>query len=285
MGELINLNPKVALTDADIPDLIARDTETAAAVSAHVTALHPSAIYGFGQGVSTENVFDYGSGFLDCRNGGGTFPPGMGHMQGFQARYFYTANKWGMQLVTQNNIDNECYFRTVNQDVWGPWRRIWNDGNFTPSNYLSQAQADNRYRQTAVALTDTDIPAAIARDTETAAAIAAHVAFANPHPVYPIFNRKILSGFCPAAASGTNFYAHGLNAAKIQAFSAFAIIYPGTISESRIQPGGAVPAWLIPNATWYIDVGPSNVGIRTAAGTASQNIFGLVVTIAIDYVA
>ena len=34
------------------------------------------------------------------------------------------------------------------------------------------------------ALTDTDIPAAIARDTEVTAAVAAHVAAADPHPVY-----------------------------------------------------------------------------------------------------
>ena len=141
MGELINLNPKAALTDADIPAPIARDTETAAALAAHVVALHPPQVFGFGQNVSTEDVFDYGSGFLDCKDGGGTFPPGMGHIQGFQARFLYTAAKWGMQLVTQNNLDNECYFRTVKENIWGVWRRIWNDGNFNPSDYSSRAQS------------------------------------------------------------------------------------------------------------------------------------------------
>jgi len=45
MGELIDLNPKKPLADADIPDFIARDTETAAAVAAHAMAGDPHPIY------------------------------------------------------------------------------------------------------------------------------------------------------------------------------------------------------------------------------------------------
>lgn len=45
MGELINLNPSKAITDADIPAAIARDTETTAAVSAHAAAADPHPIY------------------------------------------------------------------------------------------------------------------------------------------------------------------------------------------------------------------------------------------------
>ena len=280
------------ITDADIPAAIARDTETTAAINAHVAALHPPAIYGFGQGVSTENVFDYGSGFLDCRNGGGTFPPGMGHIQGFQARFYYTANKWGMQLVTQNNTDNECYFRTVNQDVWGTWRRIWNDGNFNPSNYLSQTQGDSRYRQITVALTDADIPAAIARDTETTAAINAHVVATDPHPIYLTqaegdalyakqFTRAIFTGNCPSTTNGTTSIAHGLTASRIKSFTAFALIYPGTISEIRIQPGGAVAPFLGTNFFYSVDISPANINIRTS--TNSNNVLGTQVTITIDY--
>ncbi|MEK0195853.1 tail fiber domain-containing protein, partial [Microcoleus anatoxicus] len=48
----------------------------------------------------------------------------------------------------------------------------------------TQAEGDGRYRQTATALTDADIPAAIARDAEVTAVVAAHVAAADPHPVY-----------------------------------------------------------------------------------------------------
>ncbi|MEK0196016.1 hypothetical protein, partial [Microcoleus anatoxicus] len=48
----------------------------------------------------------------------------------------------------------------------------------------TQAEGDGRYRQTATALTDADIPAAIARDAEVTAVVAAHVAAVDPHPVY-----------------------------------------------------------------------------------------------------
>lgn len=41
MGELINLNTKVPITDADIPAAIARDTETTAAITAHTAAADP----------------------------------------------------------------------------------------------------------------------------------------------------------------------------------------------------------------------------------------------------
>jgi hypothetical protein len=45
MGKLTNLNPSAAITDADIPATIARDTETAAAVAAHVGASDPHTQY------------------------------------------------------------------------------------------------------------------------------------------------------------------------------------------------------------------------------------------------
>ena len=52
------------------------------------------------------------------------------------------------------------------------------------SQYLTQAEGDGRYRQSATALSDSDIPAGIARDSEVAAAIGAHAAAADPHPGY-----------------------------------------------------------------------------------------------------
>ena len=45
MGKLTNLNPSAPLADADIPATIARDTETAAAVAAHVSATDPHTQY------------------------------------------------------------------------------------------------------------------------------------------------------------------------------------------------------------------------------------------------
>jgi hypothetical protein len=50
--------------------------------------------------------------------------------------------------------------------------------------YLTQAEGDSRYRQSATALSDSDIPAGIARDSEVAAAIGAHEAAVDPHPGY-----------------------------------------------------------------------------------------------------
>jgi hypothetical protein len=50
--------------------------------------------------------------------------------------------------------------------------------------YLTQAEGDGRYRQTATPLADGDIPAGIARDSEVAAAISAHENAPDPHPAY-----------------------------------------------------------------------------------------------------
>ena len=48
--------------------------------------------------------------------------------------------------------------------------------------YLTQVEGDGRYRQSAAALADADIPAAIARDLEVTSAIASHVNATDPHP-------------------------------------------------------------------------------------------------------
>jgi hypothetical protein len=45
MGKLTNLNPPAPIADADIPATIARDTETVAAVTAHVSAIDPHPQY------------------------------------------------------------------------------------------------------------------------------------------------------------------------------------------------------------------------------------------------
>lgn len=50
--------------------------------------------------------------------------------------------------------------------------------------YLTQTEGDGLYRRSAVALTDADIPAAIARDAEVTSAIANHAAAIDPHPNY-----------------------------------------------------------------------------------------------------
>jgi hypothetical protein len=45
MGELINLNPRTPIADADIPGGIARDAEVAAAMNAHLEQPHPHLQY------------------------------------------------------------------------------------------------------------------------------------------------------------------------------------------------------------------------------------------------
>ena len=50
--------------------------------------------------------------------------------------------------------------------------------------YLTQVEGDGRYRQSATALVDADIPAAIARDAEVSSAINSHASAVDPHPVY-----------------------------------------------------------------------------------------------------
>lgn len=45
MGKLTNLNPAAPIADADIPAAIARDSETTAAINAHVGATDPHPIY------------------------------------------------------------------------------------------------------------------------------------------------------------------------------------------------------------------------------------------------
>ncbi|MEG3900004.1 MULTISPECIES: tail fiber domain-containing protein [unclassified Microcoleus] len=172
----------VAITDAELPATIARDAEFQAADTAHVNATDPHSQYlnntrgdarylgitakaadaesvdgidssrinfgsnwskASGAGVNLEANFTT-SGFIDCYYGGGTFPPSMSHVHGFQVRHDNITNLWGMQAVCQYNINNEFYFRTINGGVWQPWRRIWNDGNFDPANHAQTFTATTK---------------------------------------------------------------------------------------------------------------------------------------------
>jgi len=76
--------------------------------------------------------------------------------------------------------------------------------------YLTETEGDGRYRQTATALTDADIPAGIARDSEVTAAIGAHEAAADPHPGYL------------TAAEGN---------------AAYATTAQGALADTAVQPG------------------------------------------------
>lgn len=73
--------------------------------------------------------------------------------------------------------------------------------------YLTQEEGDGRYRQTATALTDADIPAGIARDSEVTAAIGAHEAAADPHPGY-LTAAEGDAAYAPAGHVGSGGAAH-----------------------------------------------------------------------------
>jgi hypothetical protein len=173
MGKLTNLNPPAPIADSELPSTLARDAEVAAAINAHLGASDPHSQYllpseadakyltktekaadcetvdgidssrivfgddwsrTIGAGISTEAVFTQ-SGFLDSYSGGGAFPSGISHLNGFQTRHRNGNNLWGMQAGCQHNVTNEFYFRTVTAGAWQAWRRIWNDGNFTPASH------------------------------------------------------------------------------------------------------------------------------------------------------
>ena len=158
---LIPINPPSTITEPQIPDAIARDTEVSAAIAAHIAASNPHSQYlsqngkaadselidgidssriVFGDdwsktlGIDINSTISSNSGFLDCYSGG-TFPSGIAHINGFQCRHRNNASIWGMQAGCQHNISTEFYFRTISSGVWQPWRRVWNDGNFDPNNH------------------------------------------------------------------------------------------------------------------------------------------------------
>lgn len=108
-------------------------------------------------------------------------------------------------------------------------------------------------------LADADIPASIARDTETAAAIAAHEAASDPHTGYALESSFYLYGDIPSATPGTaaiNFMAGGTTAAQRAqngAFIAFhrpgiAANYFGLSVYNDLRFGG----WSNPGSSWRV---------------------------------
>jgi hypothetical protein len=101
-------------------------------------------------------------------------------------------------------------------------------------------------------LTDADIPASIARDTETAAAISAHEALINPHIFYSYGD----IGTATPGSAAINFMAGGVTAAQRAqngAFIAFhrpgiAANYFGLSTANNLCFGG----WSNPNVSWLV---------------------------------
>ena len=79
---------------------------------------------------------------------------------------------------------------------------------------MTQIEGDNRYRQSAVALADADIPAAIARDAEVTNAFATHVSATRLEDSTPI-KIKLIQGTTAAAQGQSAIIPHGLDFNKI----------------------------------------------------------------------
>jgi len=105
--------------------------------------------------------------------------------------------------------------------------------------YLTQVEGDGRYRQTATALTDADVPAGIARDAEVVSAIANHVAAVDPHPIYL------------TQAEGDGRYLQPTRQAVFQLQLA-GILSPGAIASQLL---GNIPTAKVVSITGAITVG------------------------------
>ena len=90
------------------------------------------------------------------------------------------------------------------------------------------------------AITDADIPASIARDSKTAAAIAAHEAKVDPHPQYLIAKRKIITVMSGTGQGAVTSLVHELNQTLIIGFRAMMRIdlSIGAGFTPLILPGG-----------------------------------------------
>jgi len=196
MGKLTNLNPPAPITDSELPSTLTRDSEAdskyltktgKAADAETVDGIDSSRIvFGddwsrtIGAGISTEAVFMQ-SGFLDSYSGGGAFPSGISHLNGFQTRHRNANNLWGMQAGCQHNISNEFYFRTVTGGTWQPWRRIWNDGNFIPASHAQTFTPTIKGIGTSIGtISNVDIPNNSGFEVQAATSSAAYISFHRP---------------------------------------------------------------------------------------------------------
>ncbi len=142
------------------------------------------------------------------------------------------------------------------------------------------------------AIADADIPAEIARDSETAAAVAAHAAAIDPHPIYltqaegdasyPRFRRNIYSLLTGALQGSLSSTTHNIDATKIISFSSFVFI---NLSNSagftpRILPGGVAS---LAGYNYSLTIDMHNILCRLHA-TDSAQILSRPVSVSIDFV-
>lgn len=118
MGELIDLNLK-AVTDADIPSTIARDTETAAAIAGH--SLHPT-LRRLDFGSSLGNL----SGFYEGLNSLNV-PTQVGGLSNWvhliECRHSDPNNNYALQIAS-SFFDQNLYSRSLNGAGGTSWNKI-----------------------------------------------------------------------------------------------------------------------------------------------------------------
>lgn len=136
-----------------------------------------------------------------------------------------------------------------------------------------------------------DIPAEIARDIETTAAITAHVTDVDPHAQYllqaegdaryPRFSRKIYTLTTGSTQGAMTSIAHGLDATKIQSVSAFVFVNLSTNAgfAPRILPGGIAG---LTGHHYSITIDMGNIVCRLSP-TDSGQILNRTVTVSIDW--
>ncbi|MEZ2226602.1 MAG: hypothetical protein ACBR50_10080 [Microcoleus sp.] len=189
MGNLIDLNSQIP--DSRIPAGIARDTETTAAINAHIVAVDPHPIY-LTQAEGDGRYRQTATALTDA-----DIPAAIARdveVTAAVTAHVAAADPHPVYLTQTEGDGRYRQTATALTDADIP-AAIARDAEVTAAVaahvaaadphpvYLTQAEGDGRYRQSGVALTDGDIPAAIARDAEVTAAINTHLAATDIHTV------------------------------------------------------------------------------------------------------
>ncbi|MGB7712005.1 MAG: hypothetical protein WBL95_21135 [Microcoleus sp.] len=141
-------------------------------------------------------------------------------------------------------------------------------------------------------LTDADIPATIARDTETVAAIATHAANVDPHPIYltqvegnalyPQLKRAFYTLITPSTLNSTIGSPHGLTHTKIRSISSFATI---DLSNSAGFVPMILPGGLPGLSGYYYSISLDINSIYCRLSSDSFMMFSRSLSVVIDYIA
>jgi hypothetical protein len=99
-------------------------------------------------GISTNDVWHYGSGFYDVWSGGGSFPGSMTHIHGFNAVHYSAGaggNGYGWQMASQYDRPGEYWARNISGGSFSSWRQFITSDNIGSQSvsYASSAGSAN----------------------------------------------------------------------------------------------------------------------------------------------